>query len=41
LAMSSDNASSISSDSNEPSWGIPLLNAGELPEMDPYEEVAQ
>ncbi|GJY16393.1 putative reverse transcriptase domain-containing protein [Tanacetum coccineum] len=45
--MSSDNASStvtytsISSDSNGPSWGIPLLNAGELPEMDPYEEVAQ
>ncbi|GKD89778.1 hypothetical protein Tco_1365285, partial [Tanacetum coccineum] len=45
--MSSDNASSavtytsISSDSNVPSWGIPLLNAGELPEMDPYEEVAQ
>ncbi|GJR10730.1 hypothetical protein Tco_0793382, partial [Tanacetum coccineum] len=23
------------------SWGIPLVNAGELPEMDPYEEVAQ
>ncbi|GKE85327.1 hypothetical protein Tco_1559069, partial [Tanacetum coccineum] len=47
FAMSSDNASSsvtytsVSSDSNEPSWGIPLVNAGELPEMDPYEEVAQ
>ncbi|GJS76845.1 hypothetical protein Tco_0726726 [Tanacetum coccineum] len=47
LAMSSDNASSavtytsISSDSNGPSWGIPLVNAGELLEMDPYEEVAQ
>ncbi|GKA49506.1 hypothetical protein Tco_0742579, partial [Tanacetum coccineum] len=45
--MSSDNASSavtytsISSDSNGLSWGIPLVNAGELPEMDPYEEVAQ
>ncbi|GJW89709.1 hypothetical protein Tco_0167262 [Tanacetum coccineum] len=45
--MSSDNASSavtytsISSDSNGPSWGIPLVNAGELSEMDPYEEVAQ
>ncbi|GJT93874.1 hypothetical protein Tco_1082719 [Tanacetum coccineum] len=45
--MSSDNASSavtytsISSDSNGPSWGIPLVNVGELPEMDPYEEVAQ
>ncbi|GJS80780.1 hypothetical protein Tco_0730661 [Tanacetum coccineum] len=46
--MSSDNASSIvtymsvSSDSSEPSsWGIPLVNAGEFPEMDPYEEVTQ
>ncbi|GJY78132.1 hypothetical protein Tco_0483933 [Tanacetum coccineum] len=46
--MSSDNASSavtytsVSSDSNGPSsWGIPLVNAGELPEKDPYEEVAQ
>ncbi|GJW55934.1 hypothetical protein Tco_0100019 [Tanacetum coccineum] len=47
LAMSSDNASfaftytSISFDSNGLSWGIPLINVGELPEMDPYEEVAQ
>ncbi|GJW15441.1 hypothetical protein Tco_0019574 [Tanacetum coccineum] len=45
--MSSDNASftvtytSISSDSNGLSWGIPLVNFGELPEIDPYEEVAQ
>ncbi|GJX34812.1 hypothetical protein Tco_0246369 [Tanacetum coccineum] len=45
--MSSDNASStvtytsISSDSNGPSWGIPLVNASELLEMDPYEEVSQ
>ncbi|GKF54782.1 hypothetical protein Tco_0165122, partial [Tanacetum coccineum] len=45
--MSSDNTSSavtytsISSDSNGPSWGIPLMNAGELLKMDPYEEVAQ
>ncbi|GKF03442.1 hypothetical protein Tco_0030365 [Tanacetum coccineum] len=46
--MSSDNASSVvtytsvSSDSNGPSsWGIPLVNASKLPEMDPYEEVAQ
>ncbi|GKC94810.1 hypothetical protein Tco_1160252, partial [Tanacetum coccineum] len=45
--MSSDNASSavtytsISSYSNGLSWGIPLMNAGELPKMDPYEEVAQ
>ncbi|GKF01862.1 hypothetical protein Tco_0028785, partial [Tanacetum coccineum] len=47
LAMSSNNASfvvtytSISSYSNGPSWGIPLVNDGELLEMDPYEEVAQ
>ncbi|GJU93648.1 hypothetical protein Tco_1318404 [Tanacetum coccineum] len=48
FAMSSDNASSavtytsISSYSNGPSsWGISLMNTGELPEMDPYEEVAQ
>ncbi|GKA12670.1 reverse transcriptase domain-containing protein, partial [Tanacetum coccineum] len=45
--MSSDNASSavtytsISSYSDGPSWGIPLMNVGELSEMDPYEEVAQ
>ncbi|GJX90403.1 putative reverse transcriptase domain-containing protein [Tanacetum coccineum] len=46
--MSSDNASSVvtytsvSSDSNGPSsWSIPLVNAGEIPKMDPYEEVAQ
>nr|GEY24128.1 hypothetical protein [Tanacetum cinerariifolium] len=45
--MSSDNAqspvtyTSISSNSDGPSWGIPLMNVGELPEMDPYEEVAQ
>ncbi|GJS04365.1 hypothetical protein Tco_0320873 [Tanacetum coccineum] len=48
FAMSSNNASStvtytsVSSDSNGPSsWGIPLENAGEIPDMDPYEEVAQ
>nr|GEZ00354.1 hypothetical protein [Tanacetum cinerariifolium] len=45
--MSSDNASSavtytsISSDSDGPSWGISLMDTGELPEIDPYEEVAQ
>nr|GFA28187.1 hypothetical protein [Tanacetum cinerariifolium] len=45
--VSSDNApsavtyTSISSDSDGPSWGIPLMNVGELPKMDPYEEVAQ
>nr|GEX92439.1 hypothetical protein [Tanacetum cinerariifolium] len=32
---------SISSDSDGPSWGIPLMNAGEFLEMDPYEEVSQ
>nr|GEX71694.1 putative reverse transcriptase domain-containing protein [Tanacetum cinerariifolium] len=45
--MSSHNAqsvvtyTSISSNSDGPSWGIPLMNAGELLEKDPYEEVAQ
>nr|GEV51746.1 hypothetical protein [Tanacetum cinerariifolium] len=45
--MSSDNAPfavtymSISFDLDGPSWGIPLMNAGELPETDPYEEVSQ
>ncbi|GJZ00364.1 putative reverse transcriptase domain-containing protein [Tanacetum coccineum] len=46
--MSSNNASStvtytsVSSDSNGPSsWGIPLENAGEILDVDPYEEVAQ
>ncbi|GKA67402.1 hypothetical protein Tco_0767210, partial [Tanacetum coccineum] len=48
FSISSDNASSavtytsVSFDLNRPSsWGIPLVNAGELPEIDPYEEVAQ
>ncbi|GJZ97530.1 hypothetical protein Tco_0669983 [Tanacetum coccineum] len=45
--MSLDNASSavtytsISSDSDRPSWGILLVNVDELPDMDLYEEVAQ
>nr|GEX91035.1 putative reverse transcriptase domain-containing protein [Tanacetum cinerariifolium] len=45
--MSSDNAqsavtyASISFDSDGPSLGIPLMNADEFLEMDPYEEVAQ
>nr|GEU73056.1 hypothetical protein [Tanacetum cinerariifolium] len=45
--MSSDNAQSavtytfISSDSDGPSWGISLMNAGEFSKMDPYEEVSQ
>nr|GEX24720.1 reverse transcriptase domain-containing protein [Tanacetum cinerariifolium] len=32
---------SISSNSDRPSWDIPLMNAGELLKIDPYEEVAQ
>ncbi|GKB78466.1 hypothetical protein Tco_0945361 [Tanacetum coccineum] len=40
IASSAVTYTSVSSDSNKPSsWGIPLVNAGELPEMDPYEEV--
>nr|GEV39727.1 hypothetical protein [Tanacetum cinerariifolium] len=45
--MSLDNAqstvtyTSISSDSDEPSWGIPLMNAAEFPKIDPYEEVSK
>nr|GEW51984.1 retrotransposon protein, putative, Ty3-gypsy subclass [Tanacetum cinerariifolium] len=45
--MSSDNAqsavtyTSISSDSDRPSWCIPLVNIGEFSEMDLYEEVSQ
>ncbi|GJX15459.1 hypothetical protein Tco_0216291 [Tanacetum coccineum] len=45
LAMSSNNTSSavtytsISSDSNGLSWGIPLVNADELLEMDSYKDV--
>nr|GEX71245.1 putative reverse transcriptase domain-containing protein [Tanacetum cinerariifolium] len=45
--MSSNNAqsavtyTSISSDSDGPSWGIPLINSSEFPKMDPYKEVAQ
>nr|GEU63757.1 putative reverse transcriptase domain-containing protein [Tanacetum cinerariifolium] len=45
--MSSDNApsavtyTSISSDSDGPSCGIPLINVEKLPEMDLYEDVSQ
>nr|GEZ14613.1 hypothetical protein [Tanacetum cinerariifolium] len=45
--MSSDNAqsavtyTSISSDSDGPSWGIPLINVDEFSEIDPNEEIAQ
>nr|GEW69350.1 hypothetical protein [Tanacetum cinerariifolium] len=45
--MSSNNASSavnytsIYFESDGPSWGILLMDADELPEVDPYEEVAQ
>ncbi|GKF02737.1 hypothetical protein Tco_0029660, partial [Tanacetum coccineum] len=45
FAMSSDNASStvtytsVSFGPSEPSaWGISLVNAGEIPDVDPYEE---
>ncbi|GJR79088.1 hypothetical protein Tco_0149873, partial [Tanacetum coccineum] len=48
FAMSSDDASStvtytsVSSGLSELSaWGIPLVNASEIPNVDPYEEVAQ
>nr|GEV43693.1 retrovirus-related Pol polyprotein from transposon TNT 1-94 [Tanacetum cinerariifolium] len=47
FSMSSDNAqsavtyTSISFDSDRPSWGIPLMNTNEFLEMDPYKEVAQ
>nr|GEW30100.1 putative reverse transcriptase domain-containing protein [Tanacetum cinerariifolium] len=45
--MSSDNAqsavtyTSISFDLDRPSWGVPLMNASNFSEMDPYKEVAQ
>ncbi|GKA85900.1 hypothetical protein Tco_0807554 [Tanacetum coccineum] len=45
--MSADDASSavtytsISSDLDGPSWGIPFMDPSELPEMDPYEDAAQ
>ncbi|GJW43730.1 hypothetical protein Tco_0072529 [Tanacetum coccineum] len=40
--MSAVTYTSVSSDLNGPSsWGILLVNAGEIPEIDPYEEVAQ
>ncbi|GJU97191.1 hypothetical protein Tco_1326462, partial [Tanacetum coccineum] len=38
-ASSAVTYTSISSDSNGPSWGIPFVNDGELLEMDPYEEL--
>nr|GEZ30962.1 hypothetical protein [Tanacetum cinerariifolium] len=47
LVISSDKALSvvtytfISFDSDGPSWDIPLMDADELPVMDPYREVAQ
>nr|GEW13378.1 hypothetical protein [Tanacetum cinerariifolium] len=40
-AQSAVTYTSISSNSDGPSWGIPLMNAGALSEMDPYEEIAQ
>ncbi|GJS47349.1 hypothetical protein Tco_0597470 [Tanacetum coccineum] len=41
LEHSTVSYTSISSDFDLSSWGIPLMDADELPEMDPYEEVAQ
>ncbi|GKC28426.1 hypothetical protein Tco_1035720 [Tanacetum coccineum] len=32
---------SISSDSDSSAWGIPLMDADEVPKIDPYEEVTQ
>ncbi|GJX05169.1 hypothetical protein Tco_0191085, partial [Tanacetum coccineum] len=32
---------SVSSDSDPSAWGIPLMDANEIPGMDPYEEVTQ
>nr|GEY95974.1 hypothetical protein [Tanacetum cinerariifolium] len=40
-AQSAVTYTSISSNSDGQSWGIPLINADELPVIDPYEEVAQ
>ncbi|GKB20199.1 hypothetical protein Tco_0854122 [Tanacetum coccineum] len=41
-ALSTVTYTSVSSGSSEPSaWGIPLVNVGEFPNVDPYEEVAQ
>ncbi|GKB50675.1 hypothetical protein Tco_0901428, partial [Tanacetum coccineum] len=41
-ASSTVTYTSVSSGLSEPSaWGIPLVNAGEIPDVDPYEEVAQ
>ncbi|GJW03879.1 hypothetical protein Tco_1562735 [Tanacetum coccineum] len=41
MSSSTVTYTSVSSDSELPSWGIPLMDAGELPEMDPYVEAAQ
>ncbi|GKA69198.1 hypothetical protein Tco_0775262, partial [Tanacetum coccineum] len=40
-ASSAVTYTSISSDLDGPSWGIPFMDPGELPEMDPYEDAAQ
>nr|GEV13333.1 hypothetical protein [Tanacetum cinerariifolium] len=40
-AQSTVTYTSISSDSDGPSWGIPLMNADEILEIDPYKEVSQ
>ncbi|GKD01005.1 hypothetical protein Tco_1171279, partial [Tanacetum coccineum] len=41
LEHSTVSYTSISSDSDPSAWGISLMDAGEVPEMDPYKEVAQ
>ncbi|GJW35396.1 hypothetical protein Tco_0058316 [Tanacetum coccineum] len=41
LEHSTVSYTSISSDSDPSTWGISLMDAGEVPEMDPYKEVAQ
>nr|GEX32256.1 reverse transcriptase domain-containing protein [Tanacetum cinerariifolium] len=41
ITLSAVTYTSISFESDRPSWGISLMDAGELPKMDPYKEVAQ
>ncbi|GJT91475.1 hypothetical protein Tco_1080320 [Tanacetum coccineum] len=41
LEHSTVSHTSISSESDPSAWDIPLMDAGEVPEMDPYKEVAQ
>nr|GFC31031.1 hypothetical protein [Tanacetum cinerariifolium] len=41
ITLSAVTYTSISFELDRPSWGISLMDAGELPKMDPYKEVAQ